>query len=47
MQWWFLLTAPLAFLLMAARVIENFQEDLENFRRGEPLIKQGVIGGDT
>ena len=47
MQWWFLLTAPLAFLLMAARVIENFQEDLENFRRGQPLIKQGVIGGDT
>ena len=47
MQWWFLLTAPLAFLLMAARVIENFVEDLGNYKAGEPLIKQTVIGGDA
>lgn len=45
MQWWFLLTAPVAFLLMAARVIENFREDLSNYRNGEELIKQTVIGG--
>lgn len=44
MQWWFLLTAPFAFLLMAARVIENFLEDLENYREGKDLIKQAVIG---
>lgn len=45
MQWWFLLTAPFAFLLMAARVVENFWEDLENYRNGDELIKQTVIGG--
>ena len=45
MQWWFLLTAPFAFLLMAGRVVENFLEDLANFRSGEELIKQTVIGG--
>ncbi|MEM9629280.1 MAG: TRAP transporter small permease subunit [Pseudomonadota bacterium] len=45
MQWWFLLTAPFAFLLMAARVVENFSEDLENYRNGDDLIKQAVIGG--
>ncbi len=47
MQWWFLLTAPFAFILMAARVIENFYEDLSDFRSGAPLIKQTVIGGDS
>lgn len=47
MQWWFLITAPLAFVLMAARVFENFFEDLRNFRSGAPLIKQAVIGGDV
>ena len=47
MTWWFLLTAPLAFLLMAARVIENFFEDLGNYRSGDTLIKQAVIGGDA
>ena len=45
MQWWFLLTAPFAFLLMAARVVENFLEDIENFRNGDELIQQAVIGG--
>lgn len=45
MQWWFLLTAPFAFLLMAGRVIENFLEDLQNYREGNELIKQTVIGG--
>lgn len=45
MQWWFLITAPLAFLLMAARVIENAFEDFENYRSGNDLINQTVIGG--
>lgn len=44
MQWWFLMTAPVAFLLLAARVFENFFEDVSNFRSGKPLIKQAVIG---
>ncbi len=47
MQWWFLLGAPLAGTLMAARAIENIQDDMRNFRAGEPLIQQSVIGGDT
>ncbi|MBT0958946.1 TRAP transporter small permease subunit [Alphaproteobacteria bacterium KMM 3653] len=46
MQWWFLITAPLAFALLAARVIENLFEDIRNYRSGAPLIKQVAIGGD-
>ncbi|GHA58600.1 hypothetical protein GCM10008927_25300 [Amylibacter ulvae] len=46
MQWWFLITAPMSFVLMAARVFENLFEDIANFRSGQPLIKQAVIGGD-
>jgi len=45
MQWWFIITAPLAFLLMAARVIENTLEDFKNYREGKDLIHQAVIGG--
>ncbi|WP_424969760.1 TRAP transporter small permease [Dinoroseobacter sp. S76] len=47
MQWWFLLSAPIAATLMAARAIENIQDDTKNLRSGEPLIKQAVIGGDV
>ena len=45
MQWWFLITAPFAFVLMAARIVENFIEDVENFRNGNELIQKAVIGG--
>ena len=47
MQWWFLITAPLSFLLMSARVIENLWDDIRNWLNGEPLIEQAVIGGDV
>ncbi|MEM0987866.1 MAG: TRAP transporter small permease subunit [Pseudomonadota bacterium] len=47
LQWWFLITAPLAFLLMAGRVFQNMFEDIGNLRAGRPLIKQAVIGGDA
>lgn len=47
MQWWFLISVPLAFLLLAGRVFENLFTDLRNFRAGHPLIQQAVIGGDT
>lgn len=47
MQWWFLLSAPIAAMLMAARAVENIQDDVRNYRSGETLIKQAVIGGDT
>ena len=47
LQWWFLITAPIAFLLMAARTFQNLFEDIANWRSGGPLIKQAVIGGDV
>lgn len=47
MLWWFLITAPVAATLMAARAIENIREDMHNWRTGQPLIKQAVIGGDA
>lgn len=47
MQWWFLITVPIGFMLMAGRVFQNLIDDLRNYRSGAPLIKQAVIGGDT
>ena len=47
MLWWFLITAPVAAMLMAARAIENIREDIANWRAGAPLLKQAVIGGDV
>lgn len=46
MQWWFLLAAPLSFFLMVGRVFQNLADDLRNFKTGEPLIQQAVIGAD-
>ncbi|MEM1351738.1 MAG: TRAP transporter small permease subunit [Pseudomonadota bacterium] len=47
MQWWFLVTAPCAALLMAGRAFQNIFEDIRKFRDGDPLIEQAVIGGDA
>lgn len=47
MQWWFLITAPFAFILMAGRVFQNLFDDMRNWKTGEPLIRQAVIGGDV
>lgn len=47
MQWWFLISVPLAFLLLSGRVLEHLFNDLRNFRAGETMIKQAVIGGDA
>lgn len=46
LQWWFLITVPLAFTMMAARVIENLLDDLKNYSEGRPMLKAAVIGGD-
>lgn len=46
MQWWFLLSVPIAFTVLVARVLENLLEDLANFRKGDALITQAVIGGN-
>ncbi len=47
MQWWFLITAPLSFVMLAARVFENLADDISNWRQRRPLINQAVIGEDT
>ncbi|MEX0282731.1 MAG: TRAP transporter small permease [Arenibacterium sp.] len=47
MQWWFLITAPFAAILMAGRAFQNIFDDIWNYRNGEPMIKQAVIGGDV
>lgn len=47
MQWWFLITAPMAAVLMAGRAFQNIFDDIRNYRTGEPMIKQAVIGGDV
>ncbi len=46
MQWWFLISVPLAFILLVARVLENLAIDLGHYRSGEVLIRPAVIGGD-
>ncbi|MGB3555628.1 MAG: TRAP transporter small permease subunit [Jannaschia sp.] len=47
MQWWFLISVPLAFILLAGRVFQNLFDDLDRYRSGAVLIEQAVIGGDT
>ncbi|TFL18311.1 TRAP transporter small permease [Jannaschia formosa] len=47
MQWWFLISVPLAWVLLSGRVIENVIEDYERYRSEGPMIEQAVIGGDT
>lgn len=46
MQWWFLLSVPIAFISLVARAMENLLQDFENYRDDNPLIEQTVIGGD-
>ncbi|MBD3664920.1 TRAP transporter small permease subunit [Sulfitobacter sp. TSTF-M16] len=47
MRWWFLVTMPVCFTLLAARALENIVEDFARYRRGDVLMEQAVIGGDT
>lgn len=47
MRWWFIITMPIGFTMLAGRVVGNTIDDIVNFRSGEPLIKQAVIGGDV
>lgn len=46
LQWWFLISVPLAFMMLVGRVIENWLEDMRNYQADAPLIKQAVIGAD-
>ncbi|MEM6938555.1 MAG: TRAP transporter small permease subunit [Pseudomonadota bacterium] len=47
MKWWFYITVPIAFTLMSGRVVGNWLADWQNYRGGQPIIKQAVIGGDV
>ena len=47
MQWWFLGTVPIAFILLTARVIQNLIVDVRKYREGNEMIEAAVIGGDA
>lgn len=47
LQWWFLATVPVAFILLAARVFENVAKDIAKYRNGDEMIEAAVIGGDA
>jgi TRAP-type C4-dicarboxylate transport system permease small subunit len=47
MQWWFVITAPIAFVLLVTRVFQNLIDDIRAWRNNDTLITQSVIGGDT
>lgn len=46
LQWWFLVSVPLSFLMIASRALENWLTDLKNLRTGQKLIAPVAIGGD-
>ena len=46
MQWWFLVCVPVAFVLLAARAMENLAQDWARYRAEAPLIEPAVIGAD-
>jgi len=47
LQWWFLVTVPVAFILLTARVMMNAARDMRVYREGGTLIQDAVIGGDA
>lgn len=44
MIWWFVILVPLAFIILAARAVENMIEDLRRYREGAPLIEMTTLG---
>lgn len=44
MQWWFLILVPLAFVFLAARVLENMVDDLRRWRGGDEMIRPPSLG---
>ncbi len=46
LQWWFLISVPLSFVLITARSMENWLIDLNNYRSGDTLIAPVAIGAD-
>lgn len=46
LQWWFLVSVPLSFVIISARAIENWLQDLNNLKSGQDLIAPVAIGAD-
>jgi len=42
MRWWFIVTMPVCFILLATRAIENMVEDFAKYKTDEPMIKQAA-----
>jgi TRAP-type C4-dicarboxylate transport system permease small subunit len=45
MQWWFMISMPIAFILLTGRVMQNAADDLATYKTDRPMIEQAVIGG--
>ena len=45
MVWWFMMSLPIAFVLLSGRVFQNLFEDIRKYKAGEPMIEQTVLGG--
>jgi len=43
--WWFMMSLPIAFVLLSGRVFQNLFEDIRKYRNGEEMIEQAVLGG--
>lgn len=43
--WWFMMSLPIAFVLLSGRVFQNLFEDIRKYRSGDTLIEQAVLGG--
>ncbi len=46
LQWWFVISVPLSFMLITARSIENLVLDIKNYRSGAPLIQPISLNGE-
>jgi TRAP-type C4-dicarboxylate transport system permease small subunit len=46
MQWWFYACVPLSWLILSARVVENFWDDCVRYVRGDVLVRQQSLLGD-
>ena len=46
MKWWFLIIVPISFTVMAARAIQVYIEDIQNYRSGKDMVFQAAIGSD-
>ena len=46
LQWWFYIFVPISWLLLSARVLENFSEDIKKLKSGAPLLEQSAIGSE-